>query len=305
MKTSLIGYGLLLALLVAGGCSLFEKVEVKQDTQPVGNYWQDGYCPAPVDGVEQVVSSECRGVDFTGCCDGNGNVLYCYNEQLYCRPCAPEMACSWFTGDEDPYYWCTTSDNGPDPSGTYAMYCDGTGLGTDSGTGDGDADTADTDTNTQTPDGVPVCPVAHPSTCEDIHPTDPDLQIFGCCSANVAYYCDMGEVMFFDCADITGSICAIDWFLWPQGAYCLLPEEISGFNPFDCGGVPSACTDIGVASYEQAFGCCDGDDRWYCDADASSEPIMVPCSPNTCGIAYGEFVDTDSTTYVVGATACK
>ncbi len=113
---------------------------------PTGDYWVDGYCPAvEVGATDLPVSDYCRGYSYEGCCDGDGNVAYCSSYRLYCHPCADTYTCSWYTGDTElgEYYWCTLSDNGPDPSGNHPQSCVPPAEDTDSDTAtDSDSDSA-------------------------------------------------------------------------------------------------------------------------------------------------------------------
>jgi hypothetical protein len=299
-------------LLQLSGCSLFDKVTVEddkdEDTATTGDidtdtgpdYWVDGYCPEPVDGKEQRVSGDCNEVPYQGCCDDNGNVIYCYNNDLYCKPCAPQYVCSWYTGDTDlkePYYWCTADDNGADTAGTFPQSCIDY---------NGDSDTADTDTvDTDTTIVViPEC-TKEPFYCNDIHPTDTDLQILGCCWHNIAHYCKNDNVYFIDCATHEGTRCEANLFSWPPQADCIAPAQEPPSDPFNCGGEPQSCEDISPGSYLQLFGCCEGNTRWLCNSDISTVPIEEDCDTAGCGITFEEFVDTDSISHTLGYMSCR
>ena len=320
-------------LLFLSGCSLFDKVEVQNNdsasdgvdsasdgvdsasdgvdsasdgvdsasdgvdsASDTNDYWENGYCPEPVDGVEQKVSDNCNGISFEGCCDNAGNAIYCNNNDLYCKPCGDD-ACSWYAADTDKgaYYWCTKQDYGTDPSGTFPSSCNAYGIDTDSG-----------DTSVVV---VPQCS-KEPFSCSDIDPVDTAMQVFGCCWNNVAHYCkNGGELFYLDCSKIEGTVCEADLFVWPPSASCVKPEKLPPSNPFDCGGTPSTCSDISSNSYLQLYGCCEGNTRWRCDTDIQSTPIEGNCDTAECGLVYEDYkyTDTDSSTeiYQIGYMNCR
>ncbi|MBN2803417.1 MAG: hypothetical protein JXR91_10005, partial [Deltaproteobacteria bacterium] len=262
------------------------------DTGP--DYWIDGYCPQPADGIEQKVSNDCKGLSFQGCCDGAGNVIYCYDNALYCKPCAPQYACSWYEDDTDlgePYYWCTASDNGSDPAGVFPMSCNSYGIG-------GDTDTA--------LDIVPEC-TKEPVTCSDIDANDTDMQIYGCCWNNIAHYCIDGDLYYSVCAETADSRCGANLYTFPPGADCITQKYEPPSNPFDCGGTPLTCSDISPDKDLQPMGCCQGSVAWYCDLGIQTEPISADCSATQCNINYVEISDTDnpSDTYTLGYMGCR
>lgn len=125
--------GFVLSALGMASCVLFEDVEFNdvnstaETNDTALDYWDDGRCPGNTMTDETKVSEHCHGITATGCCDMNGNALYCHGESLYCKSCssnqgnAAEVSCSW--SDAEAAYWCTAADNGPEPSGTYLKAC--------------------------------------------------------------------------------------------------------------------------------------------------------------------------------------
>ncbi|MBN2527975.1 MAG: hypothetical protein JXR76_16415 [Deltaproteobacteria bacterium] len=118
---------LLFTLVSINGCVLFEEVEYKE-----ADYWSNGECKGYASTVyPEMVSTDCRGISLSGCCDADGNALYCYENKLYCKSCkydptqwgvnAGTAKCSWST--EEDAYWCTATDNGFDPSGQIGRAC--------------------------------------------------------------------------------------------------------------------------------------------------------------------------------------
>ena len=104
------------------------------NTGTTNDYWLNGYCPGESAQQQPIVASNnCADVAFAGCCDDSGNVLYCQENKLYCYPCGsyPQYSyCSWYEDIPDDtaqetlyYYWCTETDNGPDPSGNFPREC--------------------------------------------------------------------------------------------------------------------------------------------------------------------------------------
>ena len=118
------GLLILSACLLTTGCVLFDDVTYEeQDT----DYWSTGVCPGNSAEDPAVVSTDCRGITMTGCCDANGNTLYCYEGLLLCKSCVSNVSaderyvCSWSTDENG--YWCTFTDNGIDPSGVFQRAC--------------------------------------------------------------------------------------------------------------------------------------------------------------------------------------
>jgi hypothetical protein len=106
------------------GCVFFDEIEYEDSAS---DYWSTGICPGNTATDPIAVSDNCRGVTLSGCCDINGNALYCHNGQLYCKSCLYNVAgqgraeCSW--DPDESAYWCTTSDNGLDPNGVIRRSC--------------------------------------------------------------------------------------------------------------------------------------------------------------------------------------
>jgi hypothetical protein len=77
--------------------------------------------------------------------------LWCETGVLYCDPCAtlePAYTCSWGEFPDGDYYFCTETDQGPDPSGTYPESCSAADTDTDTDTDtDADGGTADAGTD--------------------------------------------------------------------------------------------------------------------------------------------------------------
>lgn len=121
----------LLVLSCAAGCVLFEDVEydeVDTDTMaPAFDYWTSGYCPGNYTIQASQVSDNCAGISLAGCCDANGNALYCFEGKLYCQSCSGDApsheaaACSWSTAESA--YWCTAANNGAEPTGSVPRNC--------------------------------------------------------------------------------------------------------------------------------------------------------------------------------------
>ena len=89
------------------------------DTDADGDYWVDGYCGDF--GSDVPASSDCQDISDVGCCDADGNVVWCESGALWCIPCAdsnPE--CGWKA--DAGYYDCGTDGSG-DPSETYPKDC--------------------------------------------------------------------------------------------------------------------------------------------------------------------------------------
>ncbi|MBN2342864.1 MAG: hypothetical protein JXX29_02310 [Deltaproteobacteria bacterium] len=122
-----------LMVSVSPACVLFDEVEYDEengdsDSQPLGNdYWETGYCPGNTAVDAAMVSDNCNGITLAGCCDANGNALYCYNNRLFCQSCQSNVAgqaaaaCSWDSAQS--CYWCTDADMGVDPSGAFLKAC--------------------------------------------------------------------------------------------------------------------------------------------------------------------------------------
>jgi hypothetical protein len=102
------------------------------DTDADGDYWVDGYCPGQDgEGNWLPASDDCMGVPYEGCCDADGNDLWCNSAgtELRCTPCA-ELGfsyCGWWNTGGDYYYNCTNTDTGEDPDGVFPISCDGYG----------------------------------------------------------------------------------------------------------------------------------------------------------------------------------
>ena len=71
-------------------------------------------------GLDTWSYSSCQGLDFIGCCDAWGRVLWCDNNKLYCIDCATIPSCGW--DSKDGFYDCLTP-GGSDPSGQYPKTC--------------------------------------------------------------------------------------------------------------------------------------------------------------------------------------
>ncbi len=100
--------------------------DTDSDTDADGDYWVDGYCPGGDTDGWFVASTDCQDVVYEGCCDEAGNAIWCDSDQLFCNPCsAGSYVCSWAVNTDGSYYWCTDTDNGPDPSGTFPEDCGG------------------------------------------------------------------------------------------------------------------------------------------------------------------------------------
>ena len=114
----------LLGLPWVSGCVFFEEIEYEEADS---DYWTTGNCPGNTATSPTVVSSSCRGVTLSGCCDANGNALYCFDGNLHCKSCNYNVsglgmaACSW--DPDQNAYWCTSSNNGIDPNGVIPRAC--------------------------------------------------------------------------------------------------------------------------------------------------------------------------------------
>jgi len=108
------------------GCVFFDEIEY-EETVADSDYWTTGNCPGNTATAPTAVSDNCRGITLNGCCDVNGNALYCHNGQLYCKSCMYNVpgqgrsACSWEPAETA--YWCTSTDNGIDPNGVLPRRC--------------------------------------------------------------------------------------------------------------------------------------------------------------------------------------
>jgi hypothetical protein len=97
--------------------------DADSDTNPLGDFWEDGYCGDYAHGVP--ASLDCDGIGYEGCCDDEGRSIWCEQQMLWCRDCpAEQMYCSWMeTYYGLAYYDCDTTDWGPDPSGNHPEDC--------------------------------------------------------------------------------------------------------------------------------------------------------------------------------------
>ena len=65
-------------------------------------------------------ASDCAGLDYYGCCDGSGRIVYCQGGELYCIDCATlSPSCGWSPGKG---YNCGQEPL-PDPSWAHPMKC--------------------------------------------------------------------------------------------------------------------------------------------------------------------------------------
>ena len=75
-------------------------------------------------GEGEASGTDCFGTTYEGCCDGDGRVIWCDNDQLYCLDCVGQDAfCGWM-GD-NPWYGCVGTETGADPSGENPLACSG------------------------------------------------------------------------------------------------------------------------------------------------------------------------------------
>ena len=94
------------------------------DTNPTGDYWEDGYCGDWENDVP--ASLDCKYITYEGCClEGEVN-LWCEQTKLWCKDCGAEDEwCSWMESYYGfAYYDCDTEDWGPDTSGEHPEDCD-------------------------------------------------------------------------------------------------------------------------------------------------------------------------------------
>jgi hypothetical protein len=84
-----------------------------------GDYWTNNVC----NGFGVPSSSDCKGLNFIGCCDWEGKYICCEDDHLVCANC-PEMFlyCSW-NYEENNWYTCMDENFGADPTGDNPMNC--------------------------------------------------------------------------------------------------------------------------------------------------------------------------------------
>ena len=300
---------LLAALLACPACALFEEIKISgndADTDTgAKDYWDDGRCPFHRDeetgeSRETVVSQDCRGIADEGCCDGEGNALYCHPEtnKLMCAPCGSSRDtpnCAWTTestaiGDIS-YYWCSPEDDSADTKGVHPRSCE------------------------QVVHDALGCHKRRPQTCEDIHPTDTDQQIFGCCDGGKAYTCQKGKLTINACSK--DQVCAYQGELVPNGAACIAKPGpyTTPFNPRNCGKIPATCDDISTFELEQYVGCCANNRVYRCaltlpgDTDTADDEKRVPqvesCTGGlACAPSYINF-DPDNEDMITALMFCR
>lgn len=68
------------------------------------------------------IQGKCAGIDFAGCCDPKGRVLWCKDNNLYCLNCADGFGlCGW--NDTGDYYDCGFDEPVEDPTGQHPYGC--------------------------------------------------------------------------------------------------------------------------------------------------------------------------------------
>lgn len=93
----------------------------------------DGLChsgayPDKCAGEDTPSADSCpAGLDFEGCCDSEGRVVFCNGGKLYCVDCAaneaPGNTCGWQPDDGDGGDFYNCGETGSDPSGTFPLSC--------------------------------------------------------------------------------------------------------------------------------------------------------------------------------------
>lgn len=106
-----------------GGPDSGTDTDTDTDTGTGGDYWEDGTCNGDPDQGADPSSTDCNGLTFEGCCDEQGNVVWCVNELLGCFNCDAdgEGPCGWDLANS--FYNCDGS--GVDPSGENPFNCPG------------------------------------------------------------------------------------------------------------------------------------------------------------------------------------
>lgn len=240
-------------------------------TCPMGDMCVDGVC-VPQAGLEECKGTGeasypyCAGIDYTGCCDAQGRVLWCEGGSLYCLDCSNSPSCGWEA--EAQYYNCGTTGGG-DPSGQHPKNCTACipacwpGYACVEGQCVGCV--PDCSSKECGSDGCGgscgTCPPGQSCSgggCQVVSACG-NLTQEGKCDGDVAVWCQNNQVWEHDCA--------------PEGKKCAYLDDYKKYGcKVDCGDVPDegycegtelhSCTESGVAVKEcEDFGMgCDFDD---------------------------------------------
>ena len=274
-----------------------------------GDICQNGECTPAVGldeckGTTEPSYSYCAGIDYVGCCDGQGRVLWCEGGALYCIDCQQaNPQCGWQA--QEGYYDCGTTGGG-DPTGDHPKQCtacipacwpgfacvNGTCMACvsncagkecgDDGCG-GSCGECPGGYTCQNGSCLPV------SACGDVTEA-------GKCEGDLVIWCQNNQLQEHDCAE--------------EGKQCTYLSEYGKYGcQADCAGVPAegecdgteltSCTDSGVEVVECAgFGMgCD----W--DAEQGKHDCVSGCGNiDYYGQCEGDVLSYCSTTYGNGGT---
>ena len=228
------------------------------DCQP----WQEcvgGQCTEPSTGIAcpsggEKVADQCYGMDWKGCCVGEGSdeLYYCgswgqcpFNEPscLCYSPCGANELCGW--SDQYQYFGCGQYGAAPAPSGEYACewYCQANCAGKSCGP-DGCGGTCGNCNDNQYCSDWGACVDQGLSQClgsdTPSHPTCNGITFAGCCDyKGRVLYCQNGSLYCIDCSSIPS--CGWDA---QDGFYdCSTGggTDPSGVNPKSCTKCAPSC----------------------------------------------------------------
>ena len=228
----------------------------------------------------QCVESECGGVPWEGCCDGE-TLTYCEGGGLVSKDCPGDGPCGWKA--QDHYYDCGT-DGGEDPAGEFPFSCAAYCVPDCEGKGCGD-DGCEGSCGECKENELCIDDLCVEDECGEV-------VYEGCCDGHKLVWCEGGELKEKDC-EVMGLCgwqegagyynCATDGGEDPSGTFAQL---CPGGCPVDCAarecgddGCGGSCGDCG-----EGLECADG----VCGAPAVEHEDIVATDLPTADAAVAE-----------------
>ncbi len=232
------------------------------------------------------VSSNCNGVPYEGCCDGNV-MAWCENSQLYMINCDGNDSCGWSASAG--YYDCGTA-GGSDPSGSFSISCS---TSTGPVCGNGTCESGETATSCPAD-----CKTTTPAVCGDGKCQAPETSD-SCpsdCLIGGDPVCGDGKCEAPETSDSCTADCLIGGTAVCGDSKCEAPET-SDSCPADCliGGTvcgdskceapetSDSCPDDCLVTSQCGDGACEGTETAAsCPADCSVD-VPLACGDGVCG----------------------
>jgi len=225
-------------------------------------------------GPNQPSGNDCQGLNYEGCCDSEGRLLYCDQDQLFCIDCGQNPTCGW--NAQGKYYDCGTN-GAEDPSGSNPIACGG-GPCTPNCTGKA----CGSDGCGGTCGNCPAGKTCQNGACVDGPAGCGSITYEGCCEGETLKFCENGQLKQFDCTQAP----KCGW--QSQGKFydCSTQgtADPSGKNPMPCTGT---CTPNCTGKACGGDGC--GGQCGTCpQGQACQNGQCVGCQPSCTGKACGD-----------------